>query len=97
MSCCKYGGHFWSRVEKTIARPGIGFRNSEMEADSHILNRVFHNALYEQFLKVSQEFSKYVCTSQLRKSRNRFNLIKIRLNLIYLFFLCFVLVHKNIG
>jgi hypothetical protein len=68
MSCCKYGGHFWSRVEKTIAETGIGFRNSEMEVDSHVLNRVLHNALYKQFLKVSQRFSKYVYTSQLRKS-----------------------------
>lgn len=44
---CKCGGHFWSRVEKTIAETGIGFRNFEMEADSHVLNRVFRNSKHK--------------------------------------------------
>ena len=53
---CKCGGHFWSRVEKTIAETGIGFRNFEMEADSHVPNRVFRNSKHK------------VCTSLTRYS-----------------------------
>jgi hypothetical protein len=79
MSCCKCGGHFWSRVKKTIAETGIGFRNSEMEVDSHVLNRVFHKAVHK-FLNVNQSFSKYVSVwFTIKKRRNRFNIIMFTL------------------
>jgi hypothetical protein len=46
MSCCKCGGHFWSRVKTTVAETGIGFRNSEIRADGYVLYRVFRNVLH---------------------------------------------------